>query len=359
MNSVKSILFGLLAASTVGCGPSGPYEVGLIVKSTAEVSTTTTSYREVGGKGVQESVGAVGSGTVCSDAMSSAGTRVTQWLGEDKVNMQVVGETQVPRLVPDDTHEQEDVWISLVMETTRSAGTAYSSESTNSPDSDPSDRATESLEDRPITTGVRYFGVTADDYVAAFELATLWPSGSDGLDPADAQLLTKNDPKKGDVWFSKNGNSVYMFSGNEELSISGQTLKVAKVMVYEASDVEFADEGIMDDCINKGREQYSDSGSDDDYDDEVALLDAGCGNGFRHTQTGSQWWYNGILVKEETENVDVNVVDYGWEWYEESGSYCTRQTSLNRPDDEAKKFIQYEVSVSTVNRMATDWIAAP
>ena len=93
--------------AVVGCGSNGPYEVGLIVKSASEVESTTKTYREVSGKGVQESSGVLGTGEACSEAMSSAGNRVTQWVGEDRINVQVVGETVVPVLVPDDSHDQE------------------------------------------------------------------------------------------------------------------------------------------------------------------------------------------------------------------------------------------------------------
>ena len=359
MNRFHPVAGVAVLASLVGCSSGGPYEVGLIVKSTAEVESITKTYREVTGKGVQESSGVIGSGEACSEAMSSAGNRMTQWVGEEQTNIQVVGETLVPRLIPDDTHEQEEVWISLVMETTRTAGTAYTSEKRNFPGEDPAETTTAVLEDRPVATAVRYYGVTAEDYVASFQLATLWPSSGDGLNPADATLLTKNDPAKGDVWFSQNGNIVYMFSGSEDLSVGGQKLKVAKVNMYVASGVEVVDEGIMDTCINVGRDQLA---SDDDgvsYDDEVTLLDVGCENNFRYTQSGSQWWSDGILVKEETENVDVAIVDYGWEWYEDNGGVCRRQTSPNRPNSQAEMFLEYEVTTSTVNRLASEWVSAP
>lgn len=359
MSRLHSAVSAAACAALVGCSSGGPYEVGLIVKSTSEVESITKTYREVTGKGVQESSGVIGSGEACSEAMSSAGNRLTQWVGEDQTNIQVVGETLVPRLIPDDSHAQEDVWVSLVMETTRSAGTAYTSEKRNFPGEDPPETTSAVLEDRPVSTAVEYYGVTAEEYVAAFQLATLWPSGSDGLNAADAQMLTKHDPAKGDVWFSQNGNIVYMFAGKEDLTVSGQKLKVDKVNLYIAADVEVADEGIMDACINVGRDQLASDDAGVSYDDEVTLLDVGCESNFRHTQSGSQWWSDGILVKEETENVDVTIVDFGWEWYEDNGGACRRSTSTNRPNSQAEMFLEYEVTTSTVNRLASDWITAP
>jgi len=355
MNNIKTSLFLSAAFLSMGCQQRGPYDVGLLVKATAAVDSITKSWREVPGNGVQESVGVIGSGELCSTAMFSAGKSTTTWTGEEHVNMEVVGETLVPRLVPDDTHEQEDVWVSLVMESTQAGGSYHSSVKYNYPGEDPESLTEEVYTDGAVTTDVRYYGVTADEYVAAFALASLWPDDDAGLDPGAAQLLTKNDPKKGDVWFSKNGNSVYMFDTMEDMTVSGTNLKVAKVLVYETGDVDVS-EGILRTCINKGRDQYSISAPGEDYNDEVALLDAGCGDSFRHVQRGIQWWFEGILVKEEVENVDVTITDFGWEWYEDSEFSCSRMTNSHRPDDDAELYLEYDVTTSTVVREATDWI---
>ncbi len=355
MNKIKTILFLSPAVLSMGCQQRGPYDVGLLVKATAIVESVTKSYREVPGNGAQESMGVIGSGENCSDAMFSAGKSTETWAGEHQMNMEVVGETLVPRLVPDDTHEQEDVWVSLVMESTRTGGSVLSSVKYNFPGGDPESVTEESYSDDEITTNVQYYGVTAEEYVAAFALDTLWPDDDAGLDPGAAQLLTKNDPKNGDVWFSQSGQSIYMFDTMEDMSVSGTNLKVAKVLVYETGDVDVT-EGILKTCINKGRDQYSVSTPGGDYDDQVALLDVGCDDSFRHVQTGTQWWFNGILVKEEVENVDVTITDFGWEWYEDTEFSCSRMTNSHRPDEDAELYLEYEVTTSTVVREATDWI---
>lgn len=356
MNNFKTSLFLSAAVLSMGCQQRGLYDVGLQVKATAIVESVTKSYREVPGNGVQESMGVIGSGENCSDAMFSEGKYTQTWAGEHQVNMEVVGETLVPRLVPDDTHEQEDVWVSLVMESTRTGGSVLSQAKYNFPGGDPESVTEESYSDNEITTDVRYYGVTAEEYVAAFALDSLWPDDDAGLDPDAAQLMTKNDPKNGDVWFSQNGSSVYLFDTMEDMSVSGTNLKVAKVLVYETGDVDVAEGGILNTCINKGRDQYSITTPGGDYDDQVALLDVGCGDSFRHLQTGTQWWFKGILVKEEVENVDVTITDFGWEWYEDAEFACSRMTNSHRPDEDAELYLEYEVTTSTVVREATDWI---
>jgi len=356
MNNFKISLCLSAAILSMGCQQRGPYDVGLLVKTTSAIESVTKSYREVPGNGVQESMGVIGSGENCSDAMFSAGKSTDTWVGEEQVNMEVVGETLVPRLVPDDTHEQEEVWVSLVMESSRWGGTYQSSVKYNYPGDDPETVTEERYSDNAVTTDVQYYGVTAEEYVAAFALDSLWPADDAGLDPGAAQLLTKNDPKNGDVWFSQNGNSIYMFDAIEDMSVSGTNLKVAKVLVYEAGDVDVAEGGILNTCIKKGRDQYSVSTPGGNYDDQVALVDIGCEDSFRHVQTGTQWWFQGVLVKEEVENVDVTITDFGWEWYEDNDSFCSRETNSHRPDEDAELYLEYQVTTSTVVREATDWI---
>jgi len=327
-----------------------------MVKSTSQVTETTKSYREVKGGPPVESVGLLGGGETCTEAMSSQGTSTTETMLEKHTNMQVVGETLVPRLIPNDTHEQEEVWLSLVMENTRSTGTAYTLSNHYNPDRDPTTWTTESLTDAEQLTETSYYGVTAEEFVAKFELASLWPADDAGLSPGDAELLTKHDPNKGDVWFSQNGNSVYMFDGFEDISIDDQDLKSARILVYESGDVDLSNSGIIGDCINNGRDQYGNTipGSTS-YDDEVAMLDAGCEGGFRHVQTGTQWWHQGILVKEEVTNVDVSVDSYGWEWFESDEFGCERKTSRTRPSVAADLFIQFSVTTSEEELEAEEW----
>ena len=340
-----------------GCSVNGPYPVGLMVKSTSQVTENTKHYREVQGASPIESVGLVSWGQTCTEAMSSSGTRTTENLMEEHINLQVVGETLVPRLIPNDTHEQEEVWLSLVMENTTSTGTVYTLSNHYDPgNSTATTWTTESLTDAPQVTETAYYGVTAEEYVAKFELATLWPADDAGLSPGDAELLTKNNPEKGDVWFSQNGNSVYMFDDYEDISVGEENLKTARILVYESGDVDLSSTGIIADCVNNGRDQYGSTyPGDGSYSDEVAHLDPGCEGGFRHVQTGTQWWFNGILVKEEVTNVDVTVDSYGWEWYENGTSGCSRETSRIRPAVAADLFIQFSVTTSQEVREANDW----
>jgi hypothetical protein len=345
------ILFGSLFA----CSGGGPYPVGLVLKSDITVETETNSYRDVQGNVPVESVGVIGFAETCAEAQTSQGSLYAHGLTDGRENLQVVGQTKVPTVVPDDDHEQKDVWISLVMVTERTGSTVMSSGEYYDPTSETGSYVVEQLEDTPIETEVSYFGVTADDYIAAFTLDSLWPSDDAGLNPTDAQMLTKNKPQKGEIWFSQNGNIVYIYEGKEVVTVSGTRLKSDKVQVYEAAEVEVTKDGIMDQCINEGANQYDGQGTSEDFDQQIAFLDTGCEASFRHTQTGTQWWYEGVLVKAEVTNIDVTVTDYGYEWYSSETGYCERQTSVVRPDVDSDLFIEYEVSESLVKRTATSW----
>ena len=74
----------------MGCTVNGPYEVGLMVKSTAQATETTKTYREILGNAPFESNGLPGFGETCTDASSSIGTTTTEALVERKINIQVV-----------------------------------------------------------------------------------------------------------------------------------------------------------------------------------------------------------------------------------------------------------------------------
>ena len=353
---MRTSLTLFLASTLFGCSTGGPYPVGLVLKSEITEETETNSYRDVQGNVPVESIGVVGFGETCAEAQTSAGSLYVHSLSDGRENLQVVGQTKVPTVVPDDTHEQEDVWVSLVMVTERMGSTTMSTGNYYDPSLEPSSYLVEQLEDTPIETEVSYFGVTADDYVAAFALNSLWPSDDAGLNPGDAVMLTKNRPKKGEIWFSQNGNIVYIYEGKEVVTVSGTRLKSDKVIVYEAADVEVTQDGIMNQCINEGANQYDGPETAEDFDQQIAFLDEGCESSFRHTQTGTQWWYQGVLVKAEVTNIDVTVTDYGYEWYSNETGYCQRETSTVRPDVDADLFIEYEVSESVVQRKATSWV---
>ena len=72
----------LSAALAMGCTVNGPYEVGLMVKSTSQATETTKTYREIAGNAPFESNGLLSFGDTCTDASSSIGTTTTEALVE-------------------------------------------------------------------------------------------------------------------------------------------------------------------------------------------------------------------------------------------------------------------------------------
>ena len=88
------------------------------------------------------------------------------------------------------------------------------------------------------------------------------------------------------------------------------------------------------------------------------LIDPGCVGEFEHVRRGTQWWYDGVLVKETSTVTYVTINEYGYQWTEEDETTgaCTRVTSTSRDEPTGIPFVQYDVTVSTVETVATSFL---
>ena len=231
--------------------------------------------------------------------------------------------------------------------------------------------------------------MTGDEYVVRFELAALW-SDFEELDPGRLTLLTKNEPSIGDVWVSANGNILYIYAGKDVVNIGAIATEVDKVNLYEVTGLQPAGKEVMDDCINIGVEQLqSNDPSDSQVNNTKISLDSSCVDNFTHTKTGTQWWYNNLLIKEEATVQVISIDDadsedvsdggdvaddgedgigddtatvhppYGYEWYVDDGlGACTRQTSdeNNDPSLNAQIYVEYKLSTISYVTELVDWI---
>jgi hypothetical protein len=73
---------------------------------------------------------------------------------------------------------------------------------------------------------------------------------------------------------------------------------------------------------------------------------------------GTEWWYGGILVKEASTITQIEITNYGYEWYEldSTGTLCSRQTSETLDNPNAQMFVEYDLV--TVEREAgvSQWV---
>ena len=351
----------------LACGGADVYQGSelALVGTNYTLTTTSTSetgyFRVSGGGEAVESTGLVETAADCVSASAVLSTRRETSEGESIQLLQVIAHTQLNHpLIPD----EEDIFsprqAMVLQDRSRQGSHSYIEETLY----DPTTFATyntNTYTDEEQSTSSSYFGVTADEYVVRFGLGDLW-SDFENLDGSSVELLTKNSPQVGDVWVSENGNILYVYAGEDVLTLGSLPHEVHKVEMYEVGSIQPDGSKVFDDCLSIGVNQLQSTDPNQVQQDlDEAFLDAGCTDSFTHVKTGTQWWYQNLLVKEEALSMEVDILDYGFEWYESdvSTSSCSRQTSTIYGDPllPANPFVEYALTTRTYTTEASDWVA--
>ncbi len=352
--------FVMLALVLPGCA-GGPYSLDLAVKRNTTGTATTTSFQILDGAKPVERTGTIDTGDNCAIVGQSTGTRTSTRIYEVQEVFNVVGETEAELPLVPGEEEVSKTWASIVRERVRVAANTETVETVQDPSQDPAQYSTATYVDDAITTTAGYYAVAADEFYVRMDLGQLWLDLEDELDYTDVDLLVKDDIGPGDVWPSQNGNSIYVWEATEKLTIGGQNVKAERVAVYGTGSVspEGEDTAVYDQCFNFGLVQGSDTRPDvAAVDVDAMLLDPGCQGAFEHIRQGTQWWVDGVLVKESGTITYVTVKDYGFEWKEEdeASGTCARVVSPTRDVPEALPFVQYEVTVAVVDTLVTTYV---
>lgn len=357
-----SILTLLLA-----CGGADVYQGAELAAVGTNYTLTTTStsevgyYRVAGGGEAVEATSLVGTAADCVSASAVSTTR-RETNEEERIQLlQVIAHTQLNHpLIPD----EEDVFsprqAMVLQDRSRTGSFSYIEETQY----DPTTFATfntNTYSDEAQETSSSYFGVTADEYVVRFDLGELW-SDFEELEADSVDLWTKNNPQAGDVWVSENGNTLYIYAGVDVLTIASLPQEVHKVDMYEVGAIQPDGSKAYDDCLNIGASQVQSTNPNQTQQDlDEVFLDAGCVDSFTHVKTGTQWWYKNLLVKEEASSMEIEILDYGFEWYESdvATSSCSRQTGTVYGDPllPAEPFIEYALTTKTYTTEVSDWVA--
>ena len=329
------------------------------------LTTTSTSevgyYRVAGGGEAVEATSLVGTAADCVSASAVSTTRRETNEEEQIQLLQVIAHTQLNHpLIPD----EEDVFsprqAMVVQDRSRTGSHSYIEETQY----DPTTFATfntNTYTDEAQVTSSSYFGVTADEYVVRFDLGDLW-SDFEELEATSVELWTKNSPQVGDVWVSENGNILYIYVGVDVLTLGSLPKEVHKVEMYEVGTIQPDGSKAYDDCLDIGASQIQSTNPNQTQQDlDEVFLDIGCADSFTHVKTGTQWWYQNLLVKEEASSMEIEIIDYGFEWYESdvSTSSCSRQTGTTYGDPlvPAEPFIEYALTTKTYTTEISDWVS--
>lgn len=355
-------LLALTLLPLAACGGGGPYSTDLAVKRKTTGTAVTTSFQITDGGDPVERAGTIGSGDNCVVATQSSGTRTETRIYEIQEQFNVIGETEAELPLVPGEDEASKVWASVLKERVRAAASVETTESLVDVTAEPAQWQTRTYTDEAQSTSAGYHAVAADEFWVRMDMIDLWDDLEE-MDPSEVELMTMANPGKGDIWPSQNGNTIYIWEAEEKITLKGVegTLKVDRIGVYSTGTVspEGDDTAVYDQCFNFGLAQVDDSRPDvEAVDSESMLLDPGCVGKFEHVKEGTQWWHEGVLVKESSTTTFVTINEYGYEWTEEDegAGTCTRVVSPTRDVATAIPFVQYDVSVITVETVATSYV---
>ena len=349
------------------CSDTGPMPLGLQYEASITTDQSSSFFRLVEGEEPVESVGVLGTAPNCLQAQVSSGQFTSTLTEAKKLLGQVVGVTELSHPLVPNSDDYSKSQASIVQQKEETSFYGYTQETvyeatTDVPMSEADYRTYQNVSyvDSDVTTNSEYYGVAVDEYAVEFSLHLLW-SDFEEVQPADVKLLFRNNPEIGDVWVSTNGNTLYVYQGVDPVTLGGAPAKAHKVKLYETATVKEKAGSIMEQCINRGLDQLStDNTETEQYSHTTLLLDAGCEGEFTHAEIGTQWWYNYVLVKEEVEASEVEIVDYGFEYYEEQADgNCVRQTTVTDQDPSIQMFpfVEYKLTTATRSRGITSWSA--
>jgi hypothetical protein len=342
----------LLAA---GCAPAGPYPLTMSFTQKATGQALIKSFKVTGGGEPVEQKGTLGAGENCIVAGQSSGSRTAQVLFESQLQASVVGESTLSQpLVPGDD-EASEVGVSVLRESVRTAQSASTLEVFVDPAADPVQRTDQTYADGDVLTRAGFYGVAMDEYYVRIGLDDVWDDLAE-MPAADVTLLTRAAPEPGEVWPSFNGNSLFRYVGPEEITVAGRSFEADKVEVYATGAASPDGAGVYGQCLQFGLSQStSDAPGSTPVNDQLVALDAGCTGDFQHVLAGTQWWWNGVLLKEETSATFVTITEYGFEWYTlaDDGLSCTRTVDTVKGSPSAVAFVQYEVRLADVAMAVT------
>jgi len=341
-------LLGVIAVVSLGCGST--YPVGLTVSGETVSTSDETFFKTVDGEGTVARFGHRGVAPTCDEAAMPEYALTNIRRTTTQMSWQVFGETSSGHpLLPGGNYGSTKV--SLVRQDTHSVVDTESFYTYYSTDSDDESEWQESTQDLTAAYDVSsYYGVASGEYIFKLRsLSDLWEDIDSSDANANVTLITKTSPSDGEFWSDTNGNTVYQVDGTRDLSVGSETVEASQILMFQVTDAGTMGQDLMEVCLEEGLYEEVDSSDGDEESYLTVVLNATCSSNFTHSQVGTQWWFEKVLVGEETTTYSVEVLDYGYEWYEENEDLgvCTRQTSKDQDaSPDAKLFLEYALTVS-------------
>ena len=341
-----------------GCA-GGPVDPGTSWTLKTVDETTRTSYWLRQGGDPKESVGPLGAASSCILAETSAGTYNSVSTAEYFTVSTALGNTELYHPLVPNSEKYSSTLATVVQERTRGAASNEISTMVYDPNSTMGNITTVTYADEAIETEAAFYGLAADEYVVRFPLGNIWMDPEEEVTVASVDMLTRYEPDIGDIWASENGNTVYIATSKEQVNFAGVAKKAFKVESYEVGGLQGDGADIIDQCFNLGLNQNQTNDPNSANSSlEMLFLDGNCVGQFQHSKTGSEWWFGSIMVKESSLVTEIEITNYGYEWYEldTSGTSCTRMTSLTYDNPNAILFVEYDLVTHSRESSISSWV---
>ena len=352
------LFFGIVSLVGMGCG-GGPINAGTSwTMKTTETSTRTSYWLRQGGDPV-ESTGPLGSATSCILAETSSGTASSTSTSETFTVNTALGDTELFHPLVPNSDDFGSTMATVLQRRTRGAASVESVVMVYDPDSVIGNTTTTTYADEEIETEASFHGIAADEYVVEFSLGNIWSDPDSEVNASDVTLLTRNEPSSGDIWASQTGNTVYIAGAKEQISFAGAVKKSTRVEAYEAGGLQSDGGDIIEQCFNIGKDQQQSTNPDvGNSSTDVLFLDPSCTGLFEHLKVGTEWWFGSIMVKELSNVTNIEITNFGYEWYEldDSGTLCNRQVSQTYDSPNAILFVEYDLITTERSAGISKWV---
>lgn len=373
-----SIALLVMASTLGGCmvdNKSGvPYAVGQLWTAQQQFTSVSTSYKAIEGEAAPvESKGTIGFGSNCSTARASAG-KLTETINVlNDLSFEVVGNTVAHHPLKPGEDGFNQIGVSVLNERSFEVGDVNTVESFADPEGDVSEFTVTTTASLGGETSSVYSGVAADEYVVRLFPLDLWSEWDenqfgDGAEngefqqpaegPRNFELLTRHNPKKGDVWTSLSGLTFYAFDGTEKFPVGDKNQTVDRVLAYTNGNIDATGASVLEKCLVLGDLEVTNTADNDqNVLTQSVTLDPGCEGRFEHQRVGLERWYGNALVSFEGQQVFVTINDIGWEYFEDDDDTCARNVDDVKPTDagDAKLFVEYTVEVVNTTYAVDSW----
>lgn len=373
MRNNIAILALVASACTLDNSTPVPYALGLTWTAQQQRTSTTTSFKAIEGEGPVESKGTIGFGSNCSTARASSGTVTTTVQELDDLAFQVVGNTVTHHPLKPGQDGFNAIGVSVVNERGFETGDVTTVESFNDPEGEVSEFTVTTVGSLGGETDSVYVGVAADEYVVRLSPLDLWSdwdadqfgdgaNGGEYEGPAEGrrtfELMTRHDPKKGDVWTSLSGLTFFSYDGTEKVPVGGKNQTADRVFAYTNGNLDATGAAVLESCLVLGDLELTNTADNDlNVLTQSVSIDPGCERRFEHQRVGTELWYGDALISFTGTQVFVTIDDFGWEYFESEEESCSRRVDDVKPTDagDAKLFVQYSVEVVETTYTVDSW----